>query len=206
MLDGMIDVTRSLSNLTPVWPGDTPFTYEAAASIAAGDSVNVGRVRTTTHVGTHVDAPWHYDDGGLRLHEVPLETWVGPCLVVEAIGADRITPATLAGVNLAGVSKVLFKTGLPDEWPAFPTEWPVVDPSLPAFLAQHGIDLLGTDAPSADSLNSKDLPGHHALKRAGVCILESLALEKVSPGRYELVCLPLKLHGADGAPARVILR
>lgn len=201
----MIDLTRMISNTSPNWPGDTPVRYELVSRMADGDSVNVGAISMSTHTGTHVDAPWHYDDAGLKLHLLPLSTWIGPCIVVDATGASSLRPDLLEHVDLSGVSKVIFKTGQPDAWGAFPSGWTVVDPSLPAFLAARGIDLIGTDAPSADALTSKDLPGHRALARAGVCILESLALEQVMPGRYRLVCLPLNLHGADGAPARTIL-
>ncbi len=173
--------------------------------MANGDSVNVGSISMSTHTGTHVDAPWHYDDAGLKLHQVPLQTWIGPCVVVDVQGVSSLGPGLLEHTNLEGVSKVIFKTGQPDVWTEFPQEWAVVDPSLPAFLAAKGINLIGTDAPSADALTSKDLPGHQALARANVCILESLALAKVQAGRYRLVCLPLNLHGADGAPARTIL-
>ncbi len=201
----MIDVTRTISNASPNWPGDTPVSYELVSRMADGDSVNVGALSMSTHTGTHVDAPWHYDDAGLKLHDVPLTTWIGPCVVVDARGVSSLTPKLLERVDLTGIGKVIFKTGQPDAWDAFPQEWAVVDPSLPAFLAARGITLIGTDAPSADALTSKDLPGHKALARANVCILESLALQKVQPGRYRLVCLPLNLHGADGAPARTIL-
>lgn len=201
----MIDITRGISNALPVWPGDTGVRIERTAQIAQGASVNVSAFSMSTHTGTHVDAPWHYDNHGLRLDTVPLETWVGPCVVVDARSTARLEPALLDGVNLDGVSKVLFRTGQPDIWTAFPTVWAVVDPSLPPFLAAHGVTLIGTDAPSADWLESKDLPGHQALARANVCILESLALERVQPGRYRLVCLPMHLLDADGAPARVIL-
>lgn len=201
----MIDVTREMHSGQPAWPGDTAYRYRQTASISGSDSVNVGAIELSIHTGTHVDAPWHYDEGGRRLHEVPLETWVGPCLVVEARGAARLEPGLLGGLDLAGVSKVLFRTGQPNRWSEFPRDWAVLDPALPPFLAARGVSLIGTDAPSADDLESKSLPGHRALAAAGVCILESLALEGVPPGRYRLVCLPLALYGADGAPARVIL-
>ncbi len=201
----MIDVTRSISNVSPNWPGDTPVQYELVSRMADGDSVNVSAISMSTHTGTHVDAPWHYDDAGLKLHEVSLETWIGMCVVVDVQGVSSLGPELLEHTSLEGVSKVIFKTGQPDVWTEFPQEWAIVDPSLPAFLAAKGITLIGTDAPSADALTSKDLPGHKALARANVCILESLALAKVQPGRYRLVCLPLNLHGADGAPARTIL-
>lgn len=201
----MIDVTRIISNESPNWPGDTPVRYELVSRMADGDSVNVGALSMSTHAGTHVDAPWHYDDAGLKLHQVPLTTWIGPCVVVDATHTSSLEPGLLGNVNLEGISQVIFKTGQPDAWTSFPQDWTVVNPSLPPFLAARGIRLIGTDAPSVDALTSKDLPGHRALARANVCILESLALARVQPGRYRLVCLPLNLHGADGAPARTIL-
>jgi arylformamidase len=201
----MIDITRRISNDSPPWIGDTPTSYTVPVRIADGAPVNVGVIRMSTHMGTHVDAPWHYLDSGKKLDEVPLETWVGQCVVVNAVGATELTPALLENIDLSDVTKVLFFTGQPNTWQSFPLEWAVVSPSLPPFLASHGISLIGTDAPSADTLTSKDLPGHAALASSGVCILESLALAGVKAGRYRLVCLPLHLEGADGAPARCIL-
>jgi arylformamidase len=201
----MIDVTRRISNASPNWIGDTPVSYSVPVKIADGAPVNVGVISMSTHTGTHVDAPWHYLESGLKLHEIPLERWVGSCLLVNAVGATELTPSLLENLDLSGVSKVLFFTGQPNAWESFPLEWTVVSPSLPPFLALHGIDLIGTDAPSADTLTSTDLPGHAALAKSGVCILESLALAGVQAGRYRLVCLPLNLEGADGAPARCIL-
>jgi arylformamidase len=201
----MLDISRPISATLPVWPGDPSPHYQLTWTIAEGGAVNVGRVTMGTHTGTHVDAPWHYLDHAAKLHQVPLETWVGPCLVIDAVGATTLTPTLLDGHDLSQVSKVLFKTGQPDHWEHFPATWALVDPSLPPALAAHGISLFGTDAPSVDHLTSKDLPGHMAFAAAGVCIVESLALEQVKPGYYQLFCLPLPLHGADGAPARVIL-
>jgi arylformamidase len=201
----MIDITRAIHNDAPNWIGDTPVNYQTPVKISSGASANVGSISMSTHTGTHVDAPWHYDDAGIKLHEVPLETWVGTCLVVNAFGVSSLTPDLLEGLDLTDISKVIFKTGQPNAWQAFPRTWTIIDPSLPPFLAARGVNLIGTDAPSADALESKDLPGHKALAKAGVCILESLALEHVQPGKYRLICLPLNLIGADGAPARVIL-
>ncbi len=201
----MIDITRAIHNAAPNWPGDTPVNYQTPVRISSGASANVGSITMSTHTGTHVDAPWHYDESGAKLHEIPLETWVGTCLVVNALGTSSLTPTLLEKVDLAGVSKVIFKTGQPNAWLEFPKLWAVIEPSLPPYLAARGVNLIGTDAPSADALESKDLPGHQALAKAGVCILESLALEDVLPGKYRLICLPLNLIGADGAPARVIL-
>ena len=203
---GIYDATRTISNKLPNWPGDTPVEYGLTASIRNGSSVNLSSISMSTHTGTHVDAPWHYLENGLRLDEVPLKTWIGICIVIDARDSRTLTPALLEGVNLEGVTKVLFNTGQPDKWLEFPREYAIVDPSLPECLCKHGIKLFGTDAPSVDALTSKNLPGHKAFAAARVCILEGLALEHVPAGRYELICLPLKLERADGAPARVILR
>ncbi len=187
------------------WLGDEPVSYTVPVKIAEGAAVNVGRIQMSVHTGTHVDAPWHYTDQGLKLDQIPLKTWVGRCLVVEAIGASELTPSLLENLDLSGVGKVLFKTGQPNHWETFPLEWAVVAPSLPPYLAARGIDLLGTDAPSVDSLTSKDLPGHAAMAAAGLYILEGLALADVVAGQYRLVCLPMNLADADGAPARCML-
>ena len=201
----MIDITRRISNESKNWPGDTPVQYRQTSSILEGSSVNVALVSFSTHTGTHVDAPWHYIESGLKLHEIKLETWVGACLVVDANGAKILNAALLEGVDLTGITKVLFHTGQQNVWLEFPSVWAHIDPDLPPYLAAHGVTLIGTDAPSADTLTSKDLPGHAALAASGVCIVESLALGGVPAGRYRLICLPLNLEGADGAPARVIL-
>ena len=149
----MIDITRRISNASPNWPGDTPVQYSQTASITQGSSVNVASVTLSTHTGTHVDAPWHYIDHGLKLHEVPLETWVGPCVVVDASSASVLNAALLEDVDLTGVTKVLFHTGQPNIWLEFPTTWAHIDPDLPPFLAAHGVSLIGTDAPSAEKID-----------------------------------------------------
>ena len=201
----MIDITRRVTDGMVSWLGDQPVSYTVPVRIAEGASVNLGRIEMSVHTGTHVDAPWHYIDHGLKLDQIPLQTWVGRCLVVEASGLRQLEPDLLEQLDLSGVSKVLFKTGQPNHWDSFPLEWAVVSPSLPPYLAARGIDLVGTDAPSVDALTSKDLPAHAAMAAAGVCILEGLALDGVAAGQYRLVCLPLNLAAADGAPARCFL-
>ncbi|AWR87191.1 cyclase family protein [Meiothermus taiwanensis] len=200
----MIDITRPIHPGVPVWPGDTPFSYELVARIAGGDSVNVGKFTTTTHLGTHLDAPWHYVDDGGKLESVPLELLMGPCRVVDARGQGPLTVEFLKTIQLA--ERTLFYSGQPNRWETFPLEFMHVLPEAAAYMAAQGVRLYGTDAPSVDPLTSKDLPAHKAFAQAGVYILEGLALEGVAPGDYELVCLPLKLEGADAAPVRAILR
>lgn len=200
----MIDISRPIHPGVPVWPGDTPFSYELVARIADGDSVNVGKFTTTTHLGTHLDAPWHYVDDGGKLESVPLEVLIGPCRVVDARGQGPLTVEFLKTIQLA--ERTLFYSGQPNCWETFPLEFMHVLPEAAQYMAAQGVRLYGTDAPSVDPLTSKDLPAHKAFAQAGVYIVEGLALEGVAPGEYELICLPLRLEGTDAAPVRAVLR
>lgn len=201
---GIIDITRRIYPGVPVWPGDTPYSYELTAQMAQGASVNVGKITATTHLGTHLDAPWHYVEAGEKLESVPLSVLVGPCRLVDARGQEALSVAFLQTVELA--DRTLFFTGQPNDWTAFPQQFTYVEPEAVAYLASRGVRLYGTDCPSVDPLTSKELPAHRAFARAGVYILEGLALEGVPAGSYELMALPLRLEGADASPVRAILR
>ncbi|MCL6525790.1 MAG: arylformamidase [Thermaceae bacterium] len=201
----MIDLTRSIGPGHPVWPGDTPYHLEFTWSMAEGSSVNVGKITTTTHLGTHLDAPYHYDAGGGRLESVSLTALIGPCQVVEARGKQVLEEDFIQSLGHLP-ERVLFYSGQPNRWERFPQQFMHVAPAAVQALAKKGVRLFGTDAPSVDPLDSKDLPGHKAFARAGIYILEGLALEGVSPGAYELIALPLRLEGADASPVRALLR
>lgn len=200
----MIDITRKLFSGHPVWPGDTRFSYDLTWKISQGSSVNVGKISGTTHLGTHLDAPWHYQDDGERLESVPLSTLVGPCQVVDARGQTYLTKAWLETTVLS--ERTLFYTGQPNHWDSFPEVFMYVLPEAVSYMASQGVRLYGTDCPSVDPLDSKDLPGHKTFAKAGIYIIEGLALEGVAAGNYELTALPLNLVGADAAPVRAILR
>ncbi|NTY01793.1 cyclase family protein [Deinococcus sp. JMULE3] len=200
------DISRLLTPGHPNWPGDAPFRVNPGARIAAGDSVNTGELCTSTHTGTHVDAPWHYDDAGVRLQDVPLDVYVGRCRVLEVTAHDGAIQAEVLD-SLPGTlaPRLLLRTGQPAHWDHFPTDFPALSPAFVREAARRGVRLIGTDCPSVDALTSKDLPGHAACRDAGVFILESLNLEGVPDGEFDLVCLPLPLAEVDGAPARAIL-
>ncbi len=201
----MIDITRRLYDGHPVWPGDTPYSFELTWKMSEGAAVNVGKLTTTTHLGTHLDAPWHYTQEGGKLESIPLSVLIGPCQVVDARGQQALDVPFLRSLELRA-ERVLFHTGQPDEWRDFPQEFTYVLPTAVDYLATQGVRLFGTDAPSVDPLTSKDLPGHKAFARNGIFIVEGLALEAVRPGEYELIALPLRLEGADASPVRAILR
>lgn len=201
-----IDITRPLHTGMVVWPGDTPAEFTLVATKAAGASCNVGRLHLSVHSGTHADAPFHYNDAGTTIDALPPARFIGPARVVDARGHATLTPATLAGHDLAGTPRVLFRTDAWTQPEAFPPAWPLLAPDLPAWLAARGVGLVGLDVPSVDAPDSKELALHHALDRAGILILENLDLRGVEPGVYELIALPLRVRGGDGSPVRAVLR
>lgn len=201
-----IDISRPIYTGMPVWPGDTPAEFDFAATKAGGYSCNVGRARLSMHTGTHADAPYHFDDAGAKIDEIPVEIYVGPARVFDVRGHKVVTPGLLEAHDLGATPRVLLRS---DAWtdPArFPAGWPLLAPGLAAWLASRGVRLIGLDFPSVDAIDSKELPIHHELGRAGVHILENLDLRGVEPGVYELVALPLRIRGADGCPVRAVLR
>ncbi|GMA16817.1 kynurenine formamidase [Deinococcus metallilatus] len=202
----MIDISRQLTPGHPNWPGDAPFRVEPGLRIAQGDSVNTGELCTSTHTGTHVDAPWHYSDRGARLEEVGLDVYLGRCRVVTVRAEGGLVPASaLAGLPDSLPPRLLLHTGQPAHWTEFPQEFAALDPALIREAARRGVRLIGTDSPSVDPLTSKTLDAHRACLETGVLILEGLNLSGVPDGEYDLVCLPLPLAEVDGAPARAVL-
>lgn len=202
----IIDISTPLRSDLAGWPGDTPFRFDLAWRRAEGSSVNVGRLSTSLHTGTHVDAPFHFDDSGPTVDRLDLAAFIGPARVVDARGWDLIPASILPDLDWTEPTRILFRT---DAWldrTRFPDRIPTLAPDVPRLLAALGIVLAGFDLPSVDALESKDLPIHHALASGRVAILEGLDLSAVEPGVYDLVALPLPIVGADGAPARAILR
>ncbi|WP_444685645.1 cyclase family protein [Alkalicoccus luteus] len=197
-----MDISRELHEGMNVWPGDAPFHKSGTMSMEKGDSVNVSKISMSVHTGTHADAPYHYSREGSGISEIDINRFSGPALVV---GTDEWPVLTINAFQKqlpAGVRHVLFKTAAkPGSYESFP----VMDPALIHALGEQGVQLIGTNAPSVDPLESKDLPAHHACLEEDILILEGLNLH-IEPGLYELVAFPLKLHGADGSPVRAALR
>jgi len=200
----IIDISLPLETSLAVWPGDTEFDYQLVWKRSAGASVNVGAVRVSTHCGTHIDAPFHFDDAGKKVDQLSLSPFIGKAIVVHVRDRETISRDDLSR-DFDGAQRLLIRT---DAWSnphSFPKRIPVVDLDVPDWLASQGIVLLGFDLPSVDALDSKDLPNHHALARNQIAILESLNLRDVDEGIYDLFAAPLKLVGADGAPVRALL-
>lgn len=173
------------------------------ARIADGASVNLNRLSTSLHNGTHADAPLHVREGGRPVDRLPLEPFMGPAVVLDAPEALRLRDDGLEEAVPPG-HRVLLRWGREDHR-SFPDEIPPVPAPWVRRLVERDVPLLGTDAPSVDEVDSTDLPAHRACVEAGIQILENLALAHVEPGRYELRALPLRLEGADASPVRAVL-
>ena len=200
------DVSRKLENGMPVWPGDTAFRYVVSWPMEESGSVNVGSLELSTHTGTHVDAPFHFDNNGKRIIELDLNLYIGPARVIDMRGKDSIGAADLKGIDIDGCMRLIFRTLAWENPREFPTEIPHIEPDLAPYLASKGVRLIGLDVPSVDPIDSKELPAHHSLNENGIHILESLILEEIEPGDYDLIALPLPLVEGDGSPVRAVLR
>jgi len=199
----ILDVTVPLSAEVPTFPGDPPFEIAYTHKIAGGDAYNVSRISMGSHSGTHVDAPYHFLADGQTVENLPLEILMGKARVVELVVRDKVER-----VDLRDDIRVLFKTRMSGQLrlPAFQEDFVYLTPDAATYLAQAGIKLVGWDYLSIEKFGSADFAAHHALLTAAVVIVEGLDLSEVEPGEYDMTCLPLRIVGADGSPARVILR
>lgn len=214
----LYDITPPLTGATAVFPGDTALEREIVLDLASGDSVTLSTLRSTCHLGAHVDAPLHYDREGVSIGERPLEAFIGPCRVirVDASGGGVVTEAmvrdALAGAGDArdgtrpDTERVLIATGTFPDPERFRADFAALDPALVDWLGDSGVRLVGVDTPSVDPAESRDLPAHHAVRRHDMNILEGVVLDGVPDGRYELIALPLRLMDFDGSPVRAVLR
>ncbi len=200
------DITVPMQTALAVWPGDTPFRFTWNQRKRDGSSVNLGTLEMSVHTGTHADAPYHFHEGGTTIDACDLEVYCGRAVVIDVRGISIIRKEDLPPNEMVSAPRVLLRT---DSWldhSRFPVSVPVLDVGVPAYLREHGVVLIGVDMPSVDPIDSKTLDNHHALAEAGISILESVSLSDITPGVYELIALPLKVIGADGAPVRAILR
>jgi arylformamidase len=190
----IFDITLPLGPATPRYPGDPPVEV-APLSHADGEArFALSRLTLGTHAGTHVDPPAHLLPGAATVDALPLDALVGPARLVEVDAGRAVLPEDLAIVPRR-TRRLLLRTG-----------GQPLTPEAARALVTRGVRLVGVDGLSVDPIDGEGpAPAHHALLAAGVVIVEGLALAAVPPGRYTLVCLPLRLAGGDGAPARAVL-
>jgi arylformamidase len=205
----LYDISVGVSPEIPVWPGDPPVVLERVKSIENGDEANISRIQSGVHVGTHIDAPIHFVEGGATVDAIPLKSLLGRAYVVDLRKADVLDAAALESARIPPrTRRLLFKTRNSELWTSgessFQRDFVAVDASGAEWLVKKGVKLVGVDYLSVAPFND-GVPTHRILLEAGVVVVEGLDLARVSKGRYTLYCLPVKLMGSDGAPARAVL-
>lgn len=204
----LIDVTVPLDSNLPVYPGNARFEIEPVKRMARGDSSNVSTLHLSAHAGTHVDAPRHFFDEGAGTDRLPLELLFGRTLVVEVRTRAGIGPEELSNVDLSETIRVLFKTVNSRLWASaeFRSDYVGITAEGAKHLIDRGVKVVGVDYLSVEVFKTPGAPAHRALLGAGTIVIEGLNLLDVEPGYYDMFCLPLRVVGCDGAPARVVLR
>ena len=202
------DISAPVHADSPVFPGDTPYGQQWSATLGPLCPVNVSTLTLSPHVGTHADAPLHYDNAGAAVGALPLHAFIGPCRVIHAMGCGPLVEwRHIAHAVTADLPpRVLLRTyerAPVDRWDAGLT---ALAPETLERLADAGVLLVGIDTASVDPASSQELPSHQVLRRRGLRVLENLVLDAVPEGDYELIALPLKLTTADASPVRAVLR
>lgn len=202
------DVSVPIRDAMVHWPGDPPVEVSRQLSIERGDPANLSAVSMSAHTGTHVDAPLHFIAGGAPVDEVPLDAAMGRARVIEIADPEAVGADELRGHAPRRGERLLLKTrNSARRWweEGFDEDFVHVDPAAAELLAEAQVALVGVDYLSVGGMQS-GAETHRHLLGAGIWIVEGLELSEVAPGDYELICLPLRLAGADGAPARALLR
>ncbi|HET9589863.1 MAG TPA: cyclase family protein [Anaerolineales bacterium] len=204
------DISLTISPDLPTWPGDPGLELALFESMNRGAHANVTTISSSVHLGTHVDAPHHFLNDGRTVESLPLDVLTGPCYVTQLPdGIEAITSEVLDRTEITSdMQRVLFGTRNSHWWARgetkFQTDFVAITEDGAEWLVERGVKLVGVDylsvAPYGDSV-----PTHTVLLEAGVVLVEGLNLSQVMRGFYDLYCLPLKIAGSDGAPARAIL-
>jgi arylformamidase len=203
----LYDISLTLSPQSVRWVTAQPLELIERKRMRRGDSNNSSSVHTSVHAGTHVDAPFHFVPDGMTIESLPLEIFIGPARVCAVDAGSHITGQDVERAQLAGETRVLFKTRNSNllkkgEYDATFAPFSV---DAAEALVKLGVKLVGLDYLSAAAADEQ-VPVHRAFLDHGVILLEGVELSEVPPGRYELFCPPVKLAGSDGAPCRAVLR
>jgi len=204
-----IDVSVPVHNGMVHWPGDPPYRIQHVHDQKKGDVCTVSRVGMGVHTGTHMDAPRHFIEGAATIDEMPLDATLGPARVIQIRDKKSIHREELLEYQIENNERVLFKTGNSDHlWnkDEFDEDFIFIARDGAEYLAECGVRSVGVDYLSVGGFREDAVETHQTLLGAGIWIIEGLNLSGVEPGLYEMICLPLKLIGSEGAPARAILR
>ncbi len=209
MTEAWIDVSVPLRTGMVHWPDNPPVSIERMLDIERGDVANVSKLSMGAHTGTHMDAPLHFFRTGRGLDTMPLTATIGRARVIEIRDPESIKPEELRPHRIQRGERVLFKTRNSARcWQTddFVEDFVYISQEAARYLAAQQVQTVGVDYLSVGGFFKDGVETHHALLEAGIWIIEGLNLANIAPGIYELVCLPLKIEGSDGAPSRAILR
>jgi arylformamidase len=207
-----MDITLTVDqDKTPVYPGDPPIHFSRVKSLDNGDVATVSKLEMGAHTGTHIDAPSHFIKGGKNIDEIPLETLMGPALVIECSPeASIVDAAELNRHKWRGHKRILFKThnsyaNFYDDT-TFHKDAVAIAPDAAQLLVDNGVILVCIDYLSAEKFGSAAPRTHQILLGKGVVIVEGIELRKIKAGNYDLICLPARLKRCEAAPTRALLR
>jgi len=209
MASPWIDVSVTLKTAMVHWPGDPPTRITHFTDMERGDPCTVSLLEMGAHAGTHMDAPAHFVRGGSGIDQMPLDAGVGSARVIGIRDRGSIKADDLVRHRLRHGERVLFKTRNSARcWDTgrFVEDFVYISPGAARYLTERQVRLVGVDYLSVGAFGADGAETHQALLKAGIWIIEGLNLRRVRPGRVQLVCLPLKIAGADGAPARAFVR
>jgi arylformamidase len=203
------DITLPIRPDMITYPDNPPVRVDPHTRIAHGDDANVTELAFGSHTGTHVDAAHHFVDGAQTVDALPLERLIGPAIVVE-IPRDvtKIGAAELRAAGIDGETRVLLKTrnGELLGRDRFDEGFVHITGDGAHFLVERGVELVALDYLSIEAFDADEPEAHRTLLEKEVVVVEGVDLREAPPGRYELLCLPLKIAGGDGAPVRAVLR
>ena len=203
-----IDISTPLRSGMVVWPGDAGVRVEQTMFLERGDGFNLTHLSMAAHTGTHVDAPRHFLQHGADMAAMPLDALLGPAQVIDVDDAEAVRAAHVPS-DLQPGARLLFRTRNSTHYLSsghFVEEFIYVSKEAASAMARAQVRAVGIDYLSVGGYRKDLVETHEILLGAGIWILEGLDLSRVQPGLYELACLPLLIPGADGAPARALLR
>lgn len=203
-----IDVSVPIRPGMPQWPGGQPLDVRSDSDVERGDEYSSSRASLGWHTGTHMDAPGHFVRGGVRIDRFPPETGIGPARVVGIRHRKLVTAAELKAHAIRRGERILFRTRNSGLWRegSFQHDFVAIAEDAALLLADRQVRLVGIDYLSVDPFESQAKPAHHLLLGAGIWVVEGLNLAAAPPGRYDLICLPLRIENGDGSPVRALLR
>ena len=210
--DGWIDATATLDpSTTPVYQGDAPMKFDFLHDMRKGDAFTLSAYSLGAHSGTHIDAPMHFVKNGAAIDRVPLAPLIGRARIIDIPdGVQAIDAAELNKHNWRGVPRILFRTrSALRGWMSsstFHKDFAYIAPDAAKLLANAGVQLVGIDYISAEQFGAAAPLTHRTLLGRNIPIVEGLALDHIKAGDYDLIVLPIKVGGHEGAPARAILR